>query len=164
VLAISLAAWIVTIGASAATAVNLSCIRMIDERWPEPEAAEFMRQNDLSGRMITWFNWGEYAIWHFAPDIQVSMDGRRETIYTDTQIQGHLGFYFDQPGALSFARDLAPDYIWLPKGLPVVRTLLDDGWNRLYEGSMSILLSEQPRAVVTLLEPQRQGRRCFPGP
>ena len=29
------------------------------------------------------FNWGEYVMWHAGPRVKVSMDGRRETVYSD---------------------------------------------------------------------------------
>jgi hypothetical protein len=29
------------------------------------------------------FNWGEYVLWHAGPRVKVSMDGRRETVYSD---------------------------------------------------------------------------------
>ena len=48
----------------------------------------------LQGRLVVWFDWGEYAIWHFAPALRVSIDGRRETVYTDQVMQKHLNFYY----------------------------------------------------------------------
>ena len=44
---------------------------------PEPDAAQYLRDQRLEGRMLTWFDWGEYAIWHLSPRIRVSIDGRR---------------------------------------------------------------------------------------
>ena len=164
VLAISGVAWLAIVGAGVAALVNLSCVRMNDDGLPEPEAAAFIRQNDLRGRMITWFDWGEYAIWHFAPDIQVSMDGRRETIYSPTQVEGHLNLYFDLPGGLDYARSLNADYAWLPKNLRAVPALLDDGWHPIYESSQSILLATRPHPHVRRPESLSLDRRCFPGP
>ena len=48
---------------------------------PEREAVVFARQNGLTGRLVSYFDYGEYAIWHLAPALQVWDDGRRETIY-----------------------------------------------------------------------------------
>ncbi len=91
------------------------------------------------------------------------MDGRRETIYTNRQIQNHLGFYFDHPGALEFARGLEADYIWLPKALPVVPRLLDAGWQTIYEGEKSIVFADRPHDGLVQPRPPAQGRRSFPG-
>lgn len=48
---------------------------------PEREAVAFLRSNRLHGKLLTWFDYGEYAIWHLAPKLRVSLDGRRETAY-----------------------------------------------------------------------------------
>ena len=39
-----------------------------------------------SGRAVTFFDWGQYAIWHLGPRVKVSIDGRRETVYSDLRL------------------------------------------------------------------------------
>ena len=39
----------------------------VHPRLADVEAASFIAANRLNGRMLTWFVWGEYAIWHFGP-------------------------------------------------------------------------------------------------
>ena len=73
---------------------------------PEPDVTSFVRLNNLRGRMITWFDWGEYAIWHFSPAIQVSLDGRRETAYSANVVRSHLEFYRNQEPPGSTIADL----------------------------------------------------------
>lgn len=48
------------------------------------QVVEALRAGGVEGRMVTFFDWGEYAIWHLAPKIAVSLDGRRETVYTES--------------------------------------------------------------------------------
>ena len=115
---------------------------------PEPDAAEFIKAHALSGRMLTWFNYGQYAIWHFSPDIRVSMDGRREAIYSEEMRALHWRIYRNEPSALSDVEHLNPDYIWLPAGFPVVDRLQTAGWRPLFAGSRSTLLG---RAPVTMM-------------
>ena len=43
--------------------------------------------------------WGEYLIWHTAPEDKVFIDGRYDTVYPFKVIGDYLEFYFDQPGA-----------------------------------------------------------------
>ena len=53
--------------------------------WELPVApVKWLAQTQVSGNMVTFFDWGEYAIWQLSPRIKVSMDGRRETIYPRT--------------------------------------------------------------------------------
>jgi hypothetical protein len=38
------------------------------------------------------FNWGEYVLWHAGPRVKVSMDGRRETVYSDAAYHDNMLF------------------------------------------------------------------------
>jgi hypothetical protein len=145
---------------------NLTCVRMEDAWSPEPAATAFIDANGLHGRMLTWFDWGEYAIWHFAPRIKVSMDGRRETVYSDDVRAQHLGFFFNVPANRGYAAALNVDYIWLPKWLPIVSSLTSDGWRRVFIGTRSIIFATPGSAIdeaaQTYGDPEITG--CFPGP
>ena len=137
----------------------------IDGGWvPDEGAGRFILHNRLKGRMLTWFDWGEYAIWHFGPDLQVSMDGRRETVYTDGTIQAHRKFYAADATASSYLRALNPDYIWLPKRLPVTDTLRAAGWMVAFDGSASVVLARAGSGPFEQPVSARNSRRCFPGP
>ena len=114
----------------------------VDGEWsPEPEATEFVKTRGLEGRMLTWFDYGEYAIWQLSPNIRVSMDGRRETVYSDEMRALHQRIYTNQPDALDAVARLAPDYIWLPRRLPVTDRLQTAGWQPLYSGARSTILA-----------------------
>ena len=107
---------------------------------PEPAAAQFIRDQRLEGRMLTWFDWGEYTIWHLSPRIRVSIDGRRETVYTDDVMTRHLAFYAGMPEAENYADVIGADYAWLPREIPAVQTLLARGWRSAFEGPVSVIL------------------------
>ena len=143
----------------------LGCLT-IGGNWqpPEADAGHFIALNRLTGRMLTWYDWGEYAIWHFGPDLQVSMDGRRETVYSAATIQAHRSFYAAGDSAFLFLGRLNPDYIWLPRGLPIVNRLRGAGWLPIFESQASSILArtragpyQQPTRLPTAM-------RCFPGP
>jgi hypothetical protein len=110
----------------------------MDGSWlPEPEAAAYVSAHHLQGNMFTWFNYGQYAIWHFWPAIRVSMDGRRETVFTDELRAAHGRVYDNAPEAIDEIARLHPDYVWLP-------VELDDrgraaGWS-LHHGPRSTIL------------------------
>jgi hypothetical protein len=140
-----------------------SCISLSAAGWlPEPEAVASMAANHLRGRLVVFFNWGEYALWHLAPGIKVSIDGRRETIYSDRHIQSHLQLYRGTSAGLSYLRELDADYVWLPGNLPVVKRLSAEGWKEIYSGERSVIFG-RPGSVPLAL-PQRAYSSCFPGP
>jgi hypothetical protein len=138
------------------------CVHL-DVSWmPERDSGAFIAQNRLHGRLLSWFNWGEYAIWHFAPGLQVSFDGRRETVYSAEFVNDHLNLYFVPPAESSFLQRLDADFAWLPGNLPLIATLERQGWKRLYSGPVSVVLGRETAARVPVLSPQTPA--CFPGP
>jgi hypothetical protein len=152
-------------GSLKAASENVGCVRMDSDKLPEASISEVIAAGGLRGRMLTWFSWGEYAIWHWGREgILVSMDGRRETVYSNTAVTDHLKFYFQPDARHAIIEKLRPDYIWLPAHLKVIDGLQKDGWRMIYAGERSVLLT---RGDVQPQEPHDQGQpapRCFPGP
>jgi len=122
--------------------------------------------------MLNWFDYGHYAIWYFSPDLKVSIDGRRETLYSQPIIAQHLAFYFAPESRHAAIRTLAPDYIWLPSRLAVTTQLLNDGWKPVFRGPQSTLLASPANVLNTvqavnglnLATAVTPAARCFPGP
>jgi hypothetical protein len=168
--AVMLLAAAVMVGSGAIiSARNVSCVRMDAPGLPEPEVVSVLARMGLEGRLLIWFDWGEYAIWHLGDSMSVSIDGRRETVYSTETLRRHLDFYFVPATRSAFLADARPDYIWLPPHLPVVRALEDDGWQVLFKGPKSVLLARAGSA--TDAGTARSSRlttgiadRCFPGP
>jgi hypothetical protein len=123
---------------------------------PDAEVAEYVRGHGVSGKMVTWFNWGQYTIWHFGNHVKVSMDGRRETVYSDAVVAAHMRFYRGAPGAWRYADEVGADYIWLPSDLPVTRELQLQGWRTLCQGPSSVLLTRRHLATPCVTGGQRK--------
>jgi hypothetical protein len=128
--------------------------------YPEPEAVHFLSAQ--RGRLLTPFNWGQYAIWHLSPALKVSMDGRRETVYSDELVDAHLRFYANAPGALEWLATLQPDLIWVPANSPVSRTLETNGWRVSFRGPLSRVFSARPLESPVPPAATQRPRRCFP--
>jgi hypothetical protein len=133
---------------------------------PEPEAAAYVSSHRLQGRMLTWFDYGEYAIWHFWPAIRVSMDGRRETVFSDGLRAAHWRIYENAPDALDEIGGLNPDYAWFPANLAIVDRLEAAGWRTAFRGPRSTILCRPglpiEGEVMTVADSRRP--RAFPGP
>ena len=113
----------------------------MDGDWlPEPEAAAYVSTQRLHGNMFTWFNYGQYAIWHLWPAIRVSMDGRRETVFSEELRAAHRRVYDNAPETLEVLSRMHPDYVWLPVDLPVIARLEAAGWVPLFRGPRSTIL------------------------
>lgn len=131
---------------------------------PDKDAAIFLRDYLPGVRLLTWFDWGEYAIWHLAPvGTRVSIDGRRETVYTAGVVAQHVGFYEAHPSNIDYADRIRADVVWLPATAPVLAPLRGHGWNVAFESPRSLVLTRTPtptyRATTTAQE-----ARTFPWP
>jgi hypothetical protein len=120
---------------------------------PDAQVAGYVRAQHLKGTVLIWFDWGQYAIWQFGPDLKVSMDGRRETVYSPQLVDAHMRFYFGEAGASRYADELRPDYVWIPAALPVVRELERSGWRAACEGPTSVLLTRRDLTAPCVSEP-----------
>ncbi len=119
----------------------------IEGSWvPDQAAARMLKVEAPGTRLLTWFDWGEYAIWHLAPaGIRISMDGRRETVYSDRVLADHWAFYFNlRDDAWTYPDAIGADLVWVPRRLPIGEVLRGHGWHALYESEASIVLSRQP--------------------
>jgi hypothetical protein len=148
------------------TTANLTHLNIDPRFTPEPGAVTFLNGQPEGRRVLIWFDWGNYALWHLSPRMRISMDGRRETVYSPDLQDRHLRFYFDAPGGASLPADLAADYVWIPRTLPAVHRLDADGWRRLYEGEQSVIFGRAalPEANAGVVLAADSGTRFFPGP
>jgi hypothetical protein len=124
---------------------RISAIPVPSYLMPDASVAAYVRVEYLQGKVLTWFDWGQYTIWHFGPGLKVSMDGRRETVYSAAVVNAHMRFYFGSSNEWRYADAIGADYVWIPKGLPIALELPLHGWHRLCEGQTSVLFAREPR-------------------
>jgi len=101
----------------------MSCLPIRDVWMPDLAAASQLK--GLTGNVWTTFDWGEYAIWHFGPALRVSIDGRRETVYSDAVIQLNRAAEHGDAIALARMASLGMDYVWLPSSRAAARQWLE---------------------------------------
>jgi hypothetical protein len=161
-LTLALAMLLVAVSAVTVARAPLSCLGM-DVAWaPERESGAFIQANRLQGRLLSWFDWGQFTIWHFGPGLQVSMDGRRETVYSARVLEQSDALAWRPDENLAVLDAMNADYAWLPGHLPLVRTLEARGWTKIFSGPVSVVFSRRPGSFVPA--PPPAGAACFPGP
>ena len=105
----------------------LTCLPIADDWAPDRTAAAQLRGH--GGRLWTTFDWGEYTIWQFGPALRVSIDGRRETVYSDSVIAWHRNVESGDEATIARLVRLGPEYVWLrSKLLPTRRALVTHGY------------------------------------
>jgi hypothetical protein len=147
---------------------GFSSVRVIEVGgpWiPDRAAAAFLRENSPGARVLTWFDWGEYALWQLSPSgIRVSMDGRRETVYSARVLRDHERFYQGDADMVDYPERIGADHVWLPSRLAIIGPLKRRGWVTLLDTGQSVILGRgaDPVAVHAVTPPS--GSDVFPWP
>ncbi|MFP3868262.1 MAG: hypothetical protein ACLFUU_08885 [Desulfobacteraceae bacterium] len=72
---------------------------------------EYIQRHRLSGKLLTWFEWGEYLFWSLYPQCRVALDGRYETVYPEAVNQAYFDFLNGRPNWQQFLSHYPPDMI-----------------------------------------------------
>jgi hypothetical protein len=120
-----------------------------DPSFPVPTRAMALLEATRSpGRLAVDFNWGEYAIWLVGPRIQVSVDGRRETVYSEAAYQANLRFMFGGAGWDSLLDRQHADLALVRRGSPADRLLRHKpGWRLVYDDVVCAMFASDDSAV-----------------
>jgi hypothetical protein len=149
---------------AAQTSLLPRCIAIAGKWTPDVAAASALKSAGAKGRLITWFDWGEYALWHLSPELKVSIDGRREALYSMRTLQEQHAIGRGDPAGLAALERMAPEYVWLPQA-PSRRTadwLRENRYRIDVETERSFVAVRDDLPVVTKSSTQPTG--CFPGP
>ncbi len=118
-----------------------------------PDAAvTLLKQSNASGNLAVEFNWGQYAIWHLGPQIQVSMDGRRETIYPDAVYEENIRFMLGGKNWDDLLNQQPTDMALVQQGAEVYKLLkTQPGWQMIFEDAKSALFVHEKSAAAQTL-------------
>ena len=141
------------------------CIEVVAAQFEVPQrAVGSWASVDPSGNAVVSFNWGEYLRWQLGPEVQVSMDGRRETVYTEAVYQANLAF-MEGDEDWDVLLGLAPtDWILAPAASPAVDLVMNTReWSVVYEDEVAVLFSPEPVTIAVRNDLPADGNgSCFP--
>jgi hypothetical protein len=110
-----------------------------------------MQEHNLHGNVLGDFGWGEYLIWHMAPQSRVFVDGRYDTVFTSQIIRDYVLFYFDLPGAAHVLAAYPHDFVMIPLGSAAYGLMVrSTGWKLIYSDSGSTLFAPTASAAAQL--------------
>ncbi len=143
--------------------IALSSFSRIPIRAPFPLAAvSLLKQSGVAGNLAVDFTWGQYVIWHLGPRVQVSMDGRRETVYPDEIYRQNLEFMFGVGDWDVLLTEHPTELVLANKGFAAYNLVsLSPGWDLVFEDSISALFV--PRGSP-LLDPLRNAAARITAP
>jgi hypothetical protein len=150
---------------------HFSCIRINPTfiRFPV-RAVAVMKSARVEGNVATFFDWGEYLIWHLSPNVRVSVDGRRETVYSPESYTRSLQFMYGVGQWDAILERPETDMALVGRDQPTYALMrLKPGWQQVYEDSFSSLfvregsmLAERIRNVPPPEAPPDGAGLCFP--
>jgi hypothetical protein len=138
------------------------CLPITPDTWtPDLQAASALASPSAHGRLVLPFNWGEYAIWHFGPRLRVSIDGRRETVYSDRVVEIQSAAAHGLPDGLDYLQHTRPEYVWLSStaGAQAAAWLKANGYRMDVDTGQSFIATRSDLAPLTIAAPLS---RCFP--
>jgi hypothetical protein len=152
---------------------RFSCIRVEPFYFAFPaRAVALLKQSGLSGNMAVPFDWGEYVLWHLGPRVKVSIDGRRETIYSDEAYQRSRDFERGTGAWDSLLKTTTTDLVLAQNGSPTANLMSrSDGWVPLYQDKFCLIFARA--ALPSLAQivdqpipalPDNGNGLCFPAP
>ncbi|HKZ06067.1 MAG TPA: hypothetical protein VJU81_11395 [Methylomirabilota bacterium] len=103
-------------------------------------AIGLLRASGVSGNLAIDFDWGLYAMYHVAPTLKVSMDGRRETAYDHRAYNQNLDFKLGLGAWDALLREYDTQLALVRRSQPADNLLrLTPGWTLLYEDPLAAL-------------------------
>jgi hypothetical protein len=121
-----------------------------DERFPAG-AVSFMEQHHLHGNILCRFGWGEYVIWHLAPESRVFIDGRYDTLYPMDVVRAFLRFNFDAPGGAKVLDGWPNDFVMIkPSSKAAALMRAQRGWKLIYRDDSTLLYARSSSAAARI--------------
>jgi hypothetical protein len=103
-------------------------------------AIQYIRDRNLTGNILTDFEWGEFVMWELYPKCLVGMDGRYETVYPKQVFDRYVEFYFARNEWRIFLDNYPHDMILIKRSANVYPILhRQENWCEVYSDVGSAL-------------------------
>jgi hypothetical protein len=119
-------------------------------------AVQALRRAGIHGNLVVPLDWGEYVLWHLAPGVKVSLDGRFATVYPDMLVYLNSGFFTGATGWRRMIDDYPTDLALVPSGTlsPITRL---SNWERVYGDDVAEIYARTDRPVPMVLTREPAG-------
>jgi hypothetical protein len=105
-------------------------------------AVAFMKDRNLHGNILNPSQWGQYLIWHLAPESKIFYDSRFDTVYPQKVLIQYLDFFFGSPSGAKLLTEYPNDFVLVITNSTAYRTMLEQhAWKLLYRDSVCALFA-----------------------
>jgi hypothetical protein len=103
-------------------------------------AVDFMKAHGLKGNVLADYAWGQYVIWHAAPDSKVFIDSRYDLGYPPQVVADYMELERGDAGGAHTLASYLHDFVLVKNGSPAAR-LMDSqpGWPLIYSDEIAAL-------------------------
>ncbi len=115
----------------------------------------FIRSNDIRGKVFAYYNWGGYLHWRTDGDLQVYIDGRADTVYDAGAYYQYVSVLASRPGWIERVEATGAEYMLWPhhrgNGQAKLRELVASGrWRPVYRDAAGWLLAHNQTRLPEL--------------
>tara|TARA_R110000823_G_scaffold119998_14_gene244489 strand:- start:26290 stop:28017 length:1728 start_codon:yes stop_codon:yes gene_type:complete len=126
------------------------------------DTLNFMRANDLQGKLFAYYNWGGYVHWRSDGDLKVYIDGRADTLFDADTYLKYVFVLRSRPGWIDVIEADEPDFILWPHargdGHEKLSALLETGrWRAVHRDGVSWLLARVDYPLPAPPQPAPEG-------
>jgi hypothetical protein len=150
---------------------RFGCIRIEPFYFAFPaRAVAWLKAGGVRGNMAVPFDWGEYVIGQLGTAVKVSIDGRRETVYSDESYRQAQDFERGTGAWDALLKTATTDLVLTKSGSPTANLMSRTaGWLPLYQDTCAVIFvragrPDLDRLVATPVPalPDNGDGLCFP--
>jgi hypothetical protein len=125
--------------------------KLRDAVWPPSGAVAFMDAHGLHGNILNEFTWGEYLIWHMAPQSHIFIDGRFDLVYPQSVIRDYTNFRFGAPEAARVLVSYPHDFVLIEPDSEAFKFMAAQAdWKLIYDDRHCALFARADSAAATI--------------
>ena len=115
----------------------------LPDGYPQPQGAvRFMQAHGLHGNVLGDFGWGEYLIFHLAPQSKVFVDSRYDMVYPQKVLADYLDFFSVSSRASAVLDGYPHDFVLLRTASPPARFMMAQArWRIVYRDRTATLFA-----------------------
>jgi hypothetical protein len=115
------------------------------------QAVRLIEQQGMSGNLLVFFDWAEYAIWRLHPRCRVFLDGRFDSAYPLPLIEDYFAFLYGAPTWRKALDAYDTDMMLLHTDNPATRLMdLESDWTLVYRDPLASLFLKTARHEANL--------------
>jgi len=126
--------------------------RSLPDGFSQPRGAvEFIHAHGLRGNVLCDFGWGEYLIFHLAPESRVFIDSRYDMVYPQKVLADYFDFFFDGTRAAAVLNGYPHDFVLIPPTAPIGAPMeRRSDWKLIYSDSNALLFTRADSPAARL--------------